>query len=70
MNREEIMPFLDKMVTLIDETGQQYNGFLTNYIVELDDEDNLIETVDLKPEDAIGYRFEFHLNQIKEIILI
>jgi hypothetical protein len=70
MTLEEIKPFLDKKVLLTIDTGKQFEGLLTNYIPELDDDDNLIENVDLIPKDAKGYRYVFDLKQIKKLELL
>lgn len=64
---KDIGPYLDKAVIVTLDSGEQFSGLLTNYIPEIDDDDNLIETVDLKPQDATGHRFEFNLKQITRI---
>ncbi|MGG4039904.1 hypothetical protein [Heyndrickxia ginsengihumi] len=72
MTLDEIKPFLDKNVLVILDTGQQYKGYLTNYVPELDDDENLIQSVDLIPSDGheLGYYYGFELEQIKKIELI
>ncbi|GER68631.1 hypothetical protein BpJC4_31020 [Weizmannia acidilactici] len=70
MKLMQIKPYLEKQVILTDSNGKRYEGFLTNYVPELDD-DNLIENVDLIPKDqqntTKGYGFTFTLDQIKDI---
>lgn len=64
---KDVDPFLDKIVTVTIDTGEQFQGLLTNYTPELNDDDELVETVDLKPSDAKGYRYEFNLKQITKV---
>lgn len=71
MKLSEIENYLEHNVILVDEKGQTFSGFLTNYIAELDDDDNLVELVDLIPEDGsrLKYRYDFNIKQIKKIQL-
>ncbi|MEJ9210115.1 hypothetical protein [Bacillus smithii] len=70
MTLEEIKPFLDKNVLVTLDTGQKFEGYLTNYVAELDDDDNLIENVDLMPKGESGYYYGFDLKQIKKLELL
>jgi len=69
MSLTEIKPYLNQNVNVTIGTDQ-FKGFLSNYTCELDDNDDLVETVDLDPGDAEGYGFVFDLEQISKIELI
>lgn len=70
LKSNEIDGYLDKNVILTDVDGNTFKGRLTNYVAELDDDDNLIESVDLMPEGASGYYYGFDLKQIKKLELL
>lgn len=70
MELNKIKKYLEKKVILTSDQGK-FSGFLTNYVAELDEHDNLIERVDLIPKNGNknGYGYEFNINKIKKIEL-
>ncbi|EST11264.1 hypothetical protein [Sporolactobacillus laevolacticus] len=72
MNLSEIKPYIDKRVRLTTTSGSVLVGDLVNYVPELDDDDNLIESINLIPDDSdkLNYGYNFNLNEIKKLELI
>ncbi|BBN97494.1 hypothetical protein [Sporolactobacillus terrae] len=70
MKSSELNSYLEKNVVLTSDQGK-FSGFLTNYVAELDDHDNLIESVFLNTEhgNENGYGFMFNIKKIKKIEL-